>query len=251
MLNDSFAQLVHPNERVDTFIREDLKIIQSPDYFAFSVDAILLADFITLPERRAFRYIDFCTGNGVVPLLLSYRTTRPLVGVELQSELVDMARRSVQLNQLTDQIEIMEADINDLTKPKQLFDIISCNPPYFAMDRTKDQHRLTSHAMARHEVTLTLDQWIYKASVLIREKGKLYFVHRPDRLDDITETLLKHQFSIHRIRFVHPKVSQNANAILVEAIYRGGRQGVKIEPPIIVHTEENEYTEEMQAIYFG
>lgn len=251
MLNETHAQLVHGNERVDSFIRENIKIIQSPDYFAFSVDAVLLAEFITLPKRRSFRYIDFCSGNGVVPLILSHRTTQPLMGVELQPELVDMARRSIQLNGLEDRIEMLEADVNDLKKPSQLFDIISCNPPYFAVDRTKEKHHITSHAIARHELTLTLDQWIYKASVLLKEKGRLFLVHRPDRLDDITETLLKHQFSLHRIRFVHPKPSLNANAVLIEAIYRGGRQGVRIEPPIVVHAEDNQYTPEMQAIYFG
>lgn len=251
MLNESLAQLVHANERVDSFIRENIKIIQSPDYFAFSVDAILLAEFIKLPERRSFRYIDFCSGNGVIPLLLSHRTKAPLLGVEIQKELVDMARRSIQLNGLTEQIQIIEADVNDLTKPQPLFDIISCNPPYFPVDRSKDYHHLSSHAMARHELTLTLDQWIYKAAVLLREKGRLFLVHRPDRLDDITETLLKHQFSLHRIRFVHPKANQKANAVLIEAIYRGGRQGVIIDPPIVVHTADNQYTEEMRAIYFG
>ncbi len=120
MLNESLAQLVHANERVDSFIRENIKIIQSPDYFAFSVDAILLADFIKLPDRRSFRYVDFCSGNGVVPLLLSHRTKQKLMGIELQPELVDMARRSILLNGLEDQLEMQAADINDLKKTAKI-----------------------------------------------------------------------------------------------------------------------------------
>lgn len=251
VVDQSNNQLVHPGERVDYFIREQLDIIQSDQFFTFSVDAILLANFASVQRNPKTRLMDFCSGNGVIPLLLSQRTQGTIKAVEIQPELVDMARRSVTMNGLDEQIEIIETDLNELSKPKQLFDMITCNPPFFVVESHKDQHKLTSHRIARHELYVTMDQWIHKASVLLREKGKLVFVHRPERLDDIFETLLRHQFSVHRIKFVHPKAGHNAKSVLVEAIYRGGRQGVKIEPALVVHTEENQYTPEMQAIYFG
>ncbi|NLJ19145.1 MAG: tRNA1(Val) (adenine(37)-N6)-methyltransferase, partial [Globicatella sulfidifaciens] len=115
----------------------------------------------------------------------------------------------------------------------------------------KEIHRLTSHHLARHEVSLTMDQWLFKASKLLKDKGRLYIVHRPERLDDLMEGLLQHDFSVKRIKFAYPKVGALANIVLIEAIYRGGRRGVRIEPPLIVHQENGEYTPEMKAIYFG
>lgn len=239
-------------ERIDCFKREAVKLIQSKDYFTMSLDAILLADFIQLPVKRHFRYMDFCSGNGVIPLLLSVRTKEPLYGVEIQPALVDMARRSIALNGLDQQIQMIEADLMDLPLADwQGMDLISCNPPYFIVDHSNAIHHIDSHALARHELALTLDQWVYQASRMLKTKGKLYFVHRPDRLDDIVEVLLRHHFSMNRLKFIYPKQGLMANMVLAEAIFYGGRQGVKIEPPLIVHQADNSYTEEMMAIYYG
>ncbi|MBZ6527316.1 tRNA1(Val) (adenine(37)-N6)-methyltransferase [Aerococcaceae bacterium DSM 111021] len=246
------SQLVHSTERVDSFLEGKLGIIQSPEYFTLSVDALLLADFIKLPKRNNFKYLDFCSGNGVIPLLLSYRTEAPLQGIELQEPLVDMARRSAKWNDKEKQISFLQGDINEIVyTPGDLYDVISCNPPYFLVDDTDATHQLTSHALARHELTLTLDQWVKKASQIMRQKGKLFIVHRPSRLDDLMETLLAYHFSIHRIQFIHPKKDLDANGVLIEAIYRGGRRGVKIEPPIIVHGDNGDYTDALKAIYNG
>lgn len=238
-------------ERIDYLFRENRKIIQSKEYFSFSLDAVLLADFVKLPKTRAFNYLDFCTGNGIIPILLSAKTAQPLMGIEIQEELVEMAYRSVQLNQLEHQISIIQGDINHIANSNQFYDIITCNPPYFLVEASKELHHLTSHHLARHEVTLTMDQWVVKASKLLKDKGRLYIVHRPERLDDLIETLLSNHFSIKRMKFAYPKAEMTANIVLIEAIYRGGRRGIKIEPPIIVHEANGEYTEEMKAIYFG
>ncbi|HJG48302.1 tRNA1(Val) (adenine(37)-N6)-methyltransferase [Ruoffia tabacinasalis] len=246
------SQLVHSTERVDSFLGGKLGIIQSTEYFTLSVDALLLANFIKLPKGNKFKYLDFCSGNGVIPLLLSHRTEAPLNGIELQEPLVDMARRSAKWNGKEDQITFVQGDINDLKHTQgQLYDIISCNPPYFLAESSNATHRLTSHALARHELMLTMEQWVKKASQIMREKGKLFIVHRPSRLDDLIETLLNHHFSIHRIQFIHPKKDMNANGVLIEAIYRGGRRGVKIEPAIVVHEDNNEYTPTLMAMYNG
>lgn len=244
--------LLKEGERIDQFIRENIQLIQSRNFFNMSVDAVLLADFIQLPAQRHFHYVDFCSGNGVIPLLLSARTKEKLIGIEIQEPLVDMAQRSIALNHLEDQITMIQADINALTlKDWPNMDIISCNPPYFLVENTQKIHHLNSHAIARHELLLTMDQWIKQASRMLKTKGKLFFVHRPDRLDDMMATLEKYDFSVNRIKFIYPKADMNANGVLIEAIRSGGRRGVKIEPPIIVHNADNSYTDEMQAIYFG
>ncbi|AXY24584.1 SAM-dependent methyltransferase [Suicoccus acidiformans] len=243
---------IEANERLDYFQREDIHLIQSKAFFTSSLDAILLADFTQLPVNKTFHYIDFCSGNGVIPLLLSARTQATLQGIEIQAPLVDMARRSAQLNGLAERVEFLQMDLNDFKRPQDvLYDCVTCNPPYFLVEQSRETHQLDSHAIARHEIYLTLEQWIQKASQVMRSKGKLFFVHRPERLDQIFQTLLKYHFSIHRIRFVHPKVDRQANTILVEAIYGGGLSGVKIEPPLVVHEANSEYTEEMKEIYYG
>lgn len=251
MVNEGKAVKLKEGERIDSFIRESLDIIQSPQYFTFSIDAILLAHFTELAQYKKQRIMDFCSGNGVIPILLSAKTPNLIEGIEIQTELVEMAQRSVALNQLEDKIQIQQGDIRELTKPSPLYDVITCNPPYFLVEDSKESHHLSSHAIARHEIELTLNEWIAKAALLLRDKGKLFFVHRPNRLDDLIEVLLAHQFTVNRMQFIYPKATLNANVVLIEAIYRGGRRGVKIIPPIIVHQEDNQYTPEMQAIYFG
>lgn len=239
------------HERIDYLYRENRQIIQSQQYFAFSLDAVLLADFVELPKQKPFKLLDFCSGNGIIPLLLSARTNQVLEGIEYQAPLVDMAQRSVSLNGLERQIKIIEGDIRTLAMPQIPYDFITCNPPYFVPAASKDLHRLSSHQIARHELTLTMAEWVKKAQLLLRDRGRLYIVHRPDRLDDLMECLLAHQFSVKRMKFVYPKVGDLANIVLIEAILRGGRRGVRIEPGLIVHTPDNQYTAEMKAIYYG
>lgn len=244
-------QYLKAGDRVDVFTREGLYLIQSPKYFTASLDAFLLAQFVQLPKRRGFHYLDFCSGNGVIPILLSSRTQAPLAGIEIQADLVDMGRRSIALNGLTQQVSLVQGDIKSLARPRDfLYDVISCNPPHFSLDHSHKTHHLTSHAIARHEVLLTLEDWIGKARQILKTKGKLFFVHRPQRLDQITAVLLHHGFAIHRVQFVHSFAGSEAKLVLVEAIYQGGRQGVKVLPALTVHQADGSYTEEMLAIYY-
>lgn len=243
--------LIKEKERVDLLFKEQKYIIQSSEFFAFSLDAVLLADFVSLRRRRDLKILDFCTGGGIIPILLSHQTEAEIEGIEIQAELVDMAQRSVKLNNLENQVFIQQQDIREVKRASKHYDVITCNPPYFTTGESYQIREIDSHALARHEITLTLEEWVTKASSLLREKGKLAVVYRPSRLDDLIECLLAHQFSLHRLRFVHPKINQPANIVLVEAIYRGGRRGVKIESPVIVHTEEGDYTDQMKEVYFG
>lgn len=250
-LTPAQKSLLKEEERVDFLLREQKYIIQSAHYFPFSLDAVLLADFVKLRQRADLKILDFCSGGGIIPILLSYKTQALIEGIELQPALVDMAKRSVELNNLNHQITIYQQDLRELKKPPHLYDVITCNPPYFTKEDSYRLNQIDSHALARHEIALTLEEWIAKAALLLREKGKLAVVYRPNRLDDLMECLLKYQFSINRLCFVYPKENQNANIVLLEAIYRGGRRGVKVEPPIVVHTEKGEYTNQMKEVYFG
>lgn len=240
---------LQPNERLDDLLCNDLKIIQSDDVFAFSLDAVLLARFCSVPVRG--KIADLCTGNGVIPLLLSTRTKASIHGVEIQPRLADMARRSVACNGLQEQIAILNADIR--TVHEQLgyeqFDLVTINPPYLPLhagSRNVNEH----FAAARHEIFCTLDDAAAACSRLVRFGGKVAMVHRPVRLTDILNSFRKHRLEPKRIRFVHPKASEEANMVLIEAI-RGGKPDVRLLPPLFVYNDRNEYCEELMEIYYG
>ncbi|WP_314693961.1 methyltransferase domain-containing protein, partial [uncultured Abiotrophia sp.] len=142
------TDLLKPGERLDYLAREKLSIIQNPDYFAFSVDAILLAHFAKVPRRQTARILDLCSGTGVIPFLLSAKTAGHIDAIELQEALVDMAQRSCQLNNLTDRLTFRQGDVKTMEAARPLYDVVTCNPPYFSVTNKQTQHHLTSHAIA-------------------------------------------------------------------------------------------------------
>ncbi|MFS0638412.1 tRNA1(Val) (adenine(37)-N6)-methyltransferase [Mesobacillus foraminis] len=239
------------DERLDFLLAEELRIIQSPSVFAFSLDAVLLARFVYVPIQKG-KLIDLCSGNGVIPLFLSTRTKGTIVGVEIQERLHDMAVRSIQYNQLDDRLSMIHGDIKEM--PKILghakFDVVTCNPPYFQTPATREINENEHLAIARHEILCTLEDAIKSASQLVRQGGKVAFVHRPGRLIDMIELMRKYRLEPKRIQLVYPKAGKEANTLLVEAI-KDGSPDLKIENPLIVYNEENEYTPEIREILYG
>jgi tRNA1(Val) A37 N6-methylase TrmN6 len=238
-------------ERLDDLLAEDIKIIQSSEVSAFSLDAVLLANFVYVPIQKG-NLLDLCTGNGVIPLMLSKRTKGMITGVELQERVFDMAKRSIAYNDLEERITLINGDVNDM--PKQLslgkYDVVTCNPPYF---KPKDSHTLKENehlAIARHEIYLTLEEAIHASSKLVKNSGKVAFVHRPGRLLDIIEHMKKYNIEPKRVRFVHPKKEREANTVLIEGI-KNGKSDLKVLPPLIVLEENGEYTEEMKEMLYG
>jgi tRNA1(Val) A37 N6-methylase TrmN6 len=237
-------------ERFDDLLTHELKIIQSREVFSFSMDAVLLARFCSVPTRG--HIVDLCTGNGVVPLLLSTRTKANIVGVEIQPRLADMAQRSVATNNLGEQISIVEGDLKlypriGIDQPKA--DLVTVNPPY--MNTTTGVPNGNAHyALARHEIACTLDDVIAAGARLLNTGGKLAMVHRPTRLVEILETMRKYKLEPKRIRFVHPRHTEEPNMVLVEAV-RDAKPEVRILPPLIVYENAEAYTEELRRVYYG
>ncbi|MFC3882050.1 tRNA1(Val) (adenine(37)-N6)-methyltransferase [Bacillus songklensis] len=243
---------LHGDERLDYLLaEEELRIIQSPSVFSFSLDAVLLARFAYMPIQKG-NIIDLCTGNGVIPLFLSKRTKGRITGVEIQERLYDMAIRSIEYNNLQDRIHMIHGDIKDM--PAKLgygkFDVVTCNPPYF-ITPNKDEINLNEHlAIARHEIYCTLEDVILVSSQLVRPGGKVALVHRPGRLLDIVSLMRKCKIEPKRLQFVYPKQGKEANTILIEGI-KTGQPDLKILPPLIVYNENNEYTKELRKILYG
>lgn len=241
--------ILQPSERLDDLLTHDLRIIQSDEVFSFSMDAVLLARFASVPPKG--RILDLCTGNGVVPLLLSSRTKASIEGIEIQPRLADMARRSVQLNGLDDSIVIREGDLRELYKETGhgVYDAITVNPPYMPMNGS--DIKLNEHqAIARHEIHCTLEEVIQACSRLVRTGGKVNMVHKPQRLGELITLMRENRLEPKRIRFVHSRAHSEANMVLIEAL-RDGKPEVRILPPLIVYNEQNDYCQELIDIYYG
>ena len=239
------------DERLDYLLAENLRIIQSPTVFSFSLDAVLLARFVHVPIQKG-RLIDLCSGNGVIPLFLSMRTKGSIIGVEIQERLFDMAERSMKYNQLEDRISMIHGDIKEM--PRTLgfgkFDVVTCNPPYFLTPSSEEMNENEHFAIARHEILCTLEDAIKASSDLVRQGGKVAFVHRPSRFLDIVTLMRKYKLEPKKVQFVYPKQGKEANTLLIEAT-KNGNSDLKILPPLFVYNEDNEYTAEMKEILYG
>ncbi len=242
---------LHDDERLDYLLAENLRIIQSPSVFAFSLDTVLLARFVYVPIQKG-NIIDLCTGNGVIPLLLSKKSKAEITGVEIQERIYDMAKRSIKYNELSNQLSIIHGDIKGM--PDKLghgkFDVVTCNPPYFPTPKADEINKNEHLAIARHEIFCTLEDVVRVSSQLVRQGGKVAFVHRPGRLMDILTLMRQYRIEPKRLQFVHPRLGKEANTILVEGIKQGNAD-LKILPPLYVYDEHNEYTKEIRTILYG
>ncbi|MDC3414884.1 tRNA1(Val) (adenine(37)-N6)-methyltransferase [Aquibacillus sp. 3ASR75-11] len=243
---------VYDHERVDYLLAEEnMRIIQSAGVFAFSLDAVLLANFTYVPIKQG-EIMDLCTGNGVIPLLLSKRSFANMTGVEIQERLFDMAKRNVKLNHLEDQINMIHGDLKDMAKllGHGKFDLVTCNPPYFNTPHKREQNENDYFTIARHEICCTLDDVIAASSKLVRSGGKISIVHRPNRLVELITLFKKYQVEPKRLRFVYPRQGKEANTILIEGI-KDGKSDMKILPPLYCYDENGVYTKELEEIVYG
>jgi len=226
-------------ERIDDLLTESqLKIIQSRDVFSFSLDAVLLARFARFPKNG--RAADFCSGNGVIALLSTDKTEAHIDAIEIQPRVAEIARRNVMMNGLEDRITVIEADLKEyaLTAGNGIYDVITVNPPYMksaAGDTNINEH----YAIARHEIYCNIEDIAKAAVKLLRPGGKLFMVHRPSRLVDITEALRKWKIEPKVIQFVHSHIHSEANMVLIEAT-RDGKPDIRVLPPQIVYNEAGE-----------
>lgn len=241
------------NERIDRLIPQQLEIIQSVDTFAFSLDAILLAHFTQVRPKAKQQVVDFCSGNGVIPLLLSAKTAASIAGIEIQPDVADMARRSVKLNNLEAQITIHQASITDAGAifKKDSVDIVTCNPPYFKVYPESKINPNEAKALARHEITMTIEDIFSNAYNILRDRGKLYVVHRPERLSELIVVGHQYKMTLKRLQLVYPKQGRNAKTVLLEFMKNGQEKGLNILQPIITQKENGEYSDEMRVLIYG
>ena len=232
------------NRLLDT----SLIIYQNDDWFKFSLDSVLLSKFVTINLRHK-RIIDLATGNAPIPLLLSFRTRSSIYGIEYQECVYELAKQSVIENNKEGQIKLICDDVRNLNSrfSSDFFDVVTCNPPYF---KTGDKCFLNDNAiksLARHEVTLNLEDVLKQASYLLKRGGIFAMVHRTERFVEILDNMKKYNIEPKRIQFIYPKKGRNSDLFLIEGI-KNGHPGLNLLSPLVVHEDDNTYTEEILEI---
>ena len=233
-------------ERLDKVPGTAYEIIQDKRLFSYGVDAILLS-FFAKPKGVV---MDLGTGTGVIPLRLADDPNiKRIYGVELQEIVAEMAEKSVYLNKLEDKIQILNEDLRKLPEsfPRASIDTIVTNPPYMKPGAALVNPE-ENHAYSRHELNCTLEDIMRVSGYLLKPLGKLYMVHRPNRLVDVLCEMRSNGIEPKLMTWVYPKPGKPANLFLVEGV-KGGRRDLKYGDPITVYGEDGDYTDQIYAIY--
>ena len=226
------------DETLETFGESKLHILQKKRGYRFSVDAILLSEFVRI--RKDEKAIDLGAGCGILALLLSQTTkVRSFLGVEVQKTLSDLAERNVVSNHFQHRITILHEDYRTLPRifPAGSFHVVVSNPPYrkFRSGRVNPSQE---RAIARHEIYGTIDDLVSVAAYLLPPKGRFYLIFPASRTVDAIASLRRNMLEPKRIRFVHPYAGAGAKFILVESVKNSGVE-LKIMAPLTLHESKS------------
>lgn len=246
------STLLQAGERVDELPAADIKIIQSDQVFAFSLDAVILAHFVRPNHRHRLNVVDLCAGNGAVGLFLHEKLGGHFTEVEIQSRLAEMATRSIELNGLADRYRVVTDDLANVYQsvPKDSADIVVCNPPYFTDLPHSEKNPNPYLAVARHEIKTNLSTVVDRMSGLLKMNGHGYLVHRPSRLTEILAKLAAVRLVPKRLQFIYPRSGREANMVVIEAIKDGKPGGLKVNAPLIVHQGQG-YSPAVKEMLYG
>ena len=237
------------NERIDDLEFKGLKIIQNEKGFCFGMDSVLLSDFAKNMKNNS-TVLDLGTGTGIIPILLCGKTNlKKVVGIEIQQDVANMAKRSSQLNNLQDRFEVVNTNIINLKNiyEKQSFDVIVTNPPY-KKENTGITNENEAKLISRHETTAILEDFISISKDLLKDKGEFYMVHRPERLVDILSLMRKYKIEPKILKFVSPNKNKEPNLILIKGI-KNANSFLRVEKNLYVYNEDGKYTNEILKIY--
>ncbi len=218
------------------------KIYQDNDCFSFSLDSVMLANFVTI-RLRDKSIVDLGCGNGVIPLIMSLRTDKKIIGVEIQERLAAMAKKSIEYNKLDDQIKIINQNMKVFSNSEyfESFDLVTCNPPYFKVNDKNYFNESYEKMIARHEVEINLSELLIVARKLLKNNGNFAIVHRPERLMEILLEFRKNHIEPKRVQFVYENITKGSTLVLVEG-QKNGKEGLKIENPIVMYNEDGSMT---------
>ena len=228
---------------------KNLRVYQDSEMFNFSLDSVLLPNFVTI-NKNIKNILDIGCGNLPVSLILTTKTDASITAVEIQKDVYDIALKNLELNNKQNQINIINADIRDFYKnfETEYYDVIVCNPPFFKVSKDSHLNKNDYKTIARHEVFLNLDDLFSISKKILKNNGIISIVHRPERLLDIICAMRKYNIMPKKIQFVYPKKDKEANILLIEGT-KNGNSGMKILPPLFVHNEDGSYTDEVNKYF--
>ena len=206
------------------------KIVQKSDYFKFSLDSMLLANFVNINMADS-KLLDFCTGNCPIPIILS-NSIKNIVAFEVQKEIYELGDESLKLNNINN-VKLINDDIKNIGNyyEEGYFDIITCNPPYFKVIDSSKINDNNVKAIARHEILIKLEDIVSLAYKYLRDKGKLYMVYRPDRLMELLKLFDKYKFGVKKLQCCYNNSESLSSMILIEAM-KNGQDDLKILAPL-------------------
>ncbi len=212
----------------------NLKVYQYEEAFKFSLDSILLFEFAEI-KKDDLKILDFCTGNAVIPILIHYKYHKSVIGVEYQKVIYDLAVDSVIYNCMQEAISLINDSILNLKNyfPGNNFDVILCNPPYFKYNETSNVNKNQVKSIARHEIAITLPEIFEMVSYLLKNKGRFYLVHIPDRIDEIFVFAHQYGMEVKELQIIQSKEGDNPTMVLVTCV-KGAKFGTKVYPPLNV-----------------
>ena len=236
---------IYDDETLEDLTKFNMKIIQKKEGFRFSLDAILIANFIKVD--RNIEIMDIGTGTGIIPLLLANNEKiKKIIGVEIQDIIADMARRSIIMNNLENKIEIKNEDINNYKIEKKV-DMIITNPPYMKIENGKISENLIK-AISRHEVKLNLESLIKSAKMILKDGGSFNIIYRTKRFQELIKIITDNRFFIKRLRFIYTKPDKDSDLFMLEAI-KNQKKDIKIEKPLNIYNATGDYSKEVESYY--
>lgn len=224
-----------------------LKLFQDPDCFCFSLDSVVLANYCNIRVRDS-KIVEFCSGNGVVSIIMSQRTKANIIGIEIQEKLYNMANASLNINNLNERITFINEDIKEYVKGKDNnVDLIVCNPPYFKYDQNNKINDSIEKQIARHEICINIDDICSCASKILKDNGKLCIVHRTDRFTDVYDSMKKYRIEPKRIKYIYNNENSNSEMFLIEGQKNAGT-GLIIDKPLIIRNLDGSFTVEYKKL---
>jgi len=219
-----------PDESIDDFMDGRLRLIQSRTGYRFSIDAVLLSEFVTVKQDDIV--VDLGAGCGIIPLiLLSKKPVKHAYGLEIQWGLAYQTSRNAALNGFSDRMSVIMGDIKNPPLTASCADVVVCNPPY----RRKDSGRINTdreRAIARHEILASLDDILNTARGMLKPKGRLAMIYPVERLNDLMIRMRTLDMEPKRLRIIYPGMNSDAKLAMIEA-FLGGKAGLKVLPPLL------------------
>jgi len=245
---DRCDSLIHDDETVESLFGGRLQILQKKKGYRYTIDSVLLAHFVE--PKKGERILELGAGSCVISLLLAFQNPGVRVtGLELQTELADMAGRSISMNGLEGRVHILQGDVRNAAEllEARSQDVVVFNPPYRKMGSGK-LNPGREKALARHEIAGSIADFLRAASCALETGGRVCLIYPCSRMVEAIHRMRVERMEPKRLRMVHSRPGSRGDFILVEGM-KGGGEELAVLPPLFVYREDERYSEELETLF--